>query len=78
MGKIWYHTPDQTNGHMTIWSCASSLKDAGAKLAKQNQAFPDKSCDGKIITVGKRPARGEEFHSIKLYRLENNKLKRID
>ena len=77
MGKIWYHTPHQINSYAIIWSYASSLKEAGEKLAKLNKAFPSKSCDGQIITVGKRPARGEEFHSIKFYRLEHDKLKLI-
>jgi hypothetical protein len=46
MGKIWYHTPHQINSYAIIWSYASSLKEAGEKLAKLNKAFPSKSCDG--------------------------------
>jgi hypothetical protein len=53
MGKIWYHTPTQINSYAIIWSCASSLKEAGEKLAKLNKAFPSKSDDlleGKSFT----------------------------
>jgi hypothetical protein len=77
MSKIWYHTPSQANSYVIIWSCASSLKEAGEKLAKLNKAFPDKSCDGQVITVGKSRAREKEFHSIKFYRLDHDKLKLI-
>jgi len=77
MSNIWYHTPTQINSYAIIWSRASSLKEAGEKLAKLNKAFPSKSCDGQVITVGKRRARGKEFHSIKFYRLEHDKLKLI-
>jgi len=79
MAKVYYHTPSQTGCGITIWSAEKSLKAAGQELARINAVWPEKSSEGRIITVGKR-TRGEPvsspFHIVptKTYRLQGNKL----
>ena len=58
MSKIYYHTEAQAGSQFTIWSVAKSLRDAGRALARQGDIWPDKSSEGKTITVGKKK-RGE-------------------
>lgn len=44
--SIYYHTPKQTNGFCTVWSKASSLKEAAARLSNRYNDV--------VVTVGKR------------------------
>ena len=75
---IYYHTPSQANGDYVIWSHAKSLTDAGKTLAKQNEAFPHKSSDGEVITIGKRPRGCHNIRPFKYYRLDGNKLRKVE
>ena len=75
---IYYHTPSQANGTYVIWSHAKSLTEAGKKLARQNAAFPDSSSDGKVITIGKRPRGCQPIRPFKYYRLDGDKLRKVE
>ena len=75
---IYYHTPSQANGTYVIWSHAKSLTDAGKKLARQNAAFPDSSSDGKVITIGKLPRGCHNIRPFKYYRLDGDKLRKVE
>ena len=48
---FYYATPNQQNGETTIFAMAKTLKEAAAKLARQQMAWPDKYHDGMIVTV---------------------------
>lgn len=71
---IYYHTPDQSNGHWVIWSNAKTLREAGKTLARHNEIWPDKSTDGTLITVGKRQRGSKDIVPTALYRLTGDKL----
>ncbi len=75
---IYYHTPSQVGGDYVIWSLAKSLTDAGKTLAKQNEAFPQKSSEGEVITIGKRPRGCHNIRPFKYYRLDGNKLRKVE
>ncbi len=72
---IYYHTLDQVGGSMVIWSQAKTLRDAGQRLARNNQVWPDKSTDGQLITVGKRQRGSRDIIPTRLYRLDGDKLR---
>ncbi len=69
---IYYTTTNQTNASMIIWGRAKSLTELGKKLAKHNAIWPDKSTEGKTITVGKRI--DGHIKPVKLYCLTGDKL----
>ena len=77
MAKIYYHTKAQADGVYVIWSHANSLTEAGKALAKQNRAWPDKSTDGQIITIGRRPKGSHNIRPFKYYRLDGDKLRQV-
>lgn len=71
---IYYHTPNQSNGRWVIWSNAKSLREAGKTLARHNEIWPDKTSEGKLITVGKRQRGSKDIVPTALYRLTGEKL----
>lgn len=75
---IYYHTQSQVGGGYVVWSQADSLTAAGKTLAKQNRTWPDKSTDGQIITIGKRPRGCHNIRPFKYYRLDGDKLRKVD
>ena len=76
MSKIYYHKNSQATGTFKLWGVAKTLAEIGATLAMQNETWPDKSCDGELITIGKKTRRtGGEIIPVKVYRLQGNKLK---
>lgn len=65
----YYHTADQQNDTMTIWSRANTLRDIERKFERRWHNIPHDE-HGLIIKVGKKK-KGDErvtFHSF--YRLE--------
>ena len=76
MSKIYYHKNSQATGTFRLWGVAKTLAEIGATLAMQNETWPDKSCDGELITIGKKTRRtGDTVIPVKMYRLQGNKLK---
>ena len=75
MSKIYYHTEAQSGSALTIWSVAKSLGEAGKKLARNNETWPDKSSEGKTITVGKKKRGERGITPTARYVLQGDKLK---
>ena len=71
---IYYHTQNQSNGRWVIWSNAKTLREAGKTLARHNEIWPDKTSEGKLITVGKRKRGSKDIVPTALYRLTGDKL----
>ena len=71
---IYYHTQDFAS-RIVIWSRAKTLRDAGAALARNNRIWPEKSTDGKMVTVGKKQRGRDGIMPTKLYRLEGDRLR---
>ena len=65
---IYYHTkPVQRSlGYLVH---AKSLREAGKTLARHNEIWPDKTSEGKLITVGKRKRGSKDIVPTALYRL---------
>ena len=70
--KYYYHTPDQTNACMTIYSVAHSFKQMGNDLARQAKAFNKTYHYVRVCTRNKLG----EYIFYGLYKLEGNKIKR--
>ena len=71
---IYYHTQNFAS-KIVVWSQAKTLRDAGQRLARNNQVWPDKSTDGQLVTVGKRQRGSRDIIPTRLYRLDGDKLK---
>ena len=70
--KYYYHTPDQTNECMTIYSVAHSLTQMGKDLRRQADAFGK---EYNFVRVCTRNRSGlYRFHG--LYYLDGDKMKR--
>jgi hypothetical protein len=70
----YYTTANQQNGNMTIFAMAKTLKQAAAKLSKQQKFWPDTYYDGMMITVCKKSRNGNmQWHGD--YQFIDGKLK---